>query len=132
MPEITARDFPFLGCCYGIGILGKHLAGDVSKRAHGEPVGTSACEVTAEGKDDPLLDGVPTAFDAFVGHKEALQALPQGCVHLVRSEACPFQMVRHGAQCLCHAVPPRGRCGRVRDPHPHLSQQGVFPARDGG
>ena len=97
MPEITERDFPFLGCCYGIGILGKHLAGDVSKRAYSEPVGTSACEVTAEGKDDPLLDGVPTAFDAFVGHKEALQALPQGCVHLVRSEACPFQMVRHGA-----------------------------------
>lgn len=96
MPEITERDFPFLGCCYGIGILGKHLAGDVSKRAHSEPVGTSACEVTAEGKDDPLLDGVPTAFDAFVGHKEALQALPQGCVHLVRSEVCPFQMVRHG------------------------------------
>jgi len=96
MPGITERDFPFLGCCYGIGILGKHLAGDVSKRAFSEPVGTSACEVTAEGKDDPLLAGVPTAFDAFVGHKEALQTLPQGCTHLVRSTACPFQMLRHG------------------------------------
>jgi len=96
MPGITERDFPFLGCCYGIGILGKHLAGDVSKRAFFEPVGTSACEVTAEGKDDPLLAGVPTAFDAFVGHKEALQALPQNCTHLVRSTACPFQMLRHG------------------------------------
>jgi len=96
MPEITARDIPFLGCCYGIGILGRHLDGDVDKRAFSEPVGTSACEVTAAGKDDPLLDGVPTAFDAFVGHKEALQALPAGCTHLVRSDACPFQMVRHG------------------------------------
>jgi GMP synthase (glutamine-hydrolysing) len=27
MPEITARDFPFMGCCYGIGILGYHLEG---------------------------------------------------------------------------------------------------------
>ncbi|WP_338549994.1 glutamine amidotransferase [Roseovarius phycicola] len=96
MPHITERDFPFLGCCYGIGILGQHLGGDVSKRAFGEPVGTSACEVTSEGKDDALLDGVPTAFDAFVGHKEALQSLPEGCTHLVRSESCPFQMVRHG------------------------------------
>ncbi len=96
MPQITERDFPFLGCCYGIGILGQHLDGDVSKRAFGEPVGTSACEVTAAGKDDALLDGVPMAFDAFVGHKEALQSLPEGCAHLVRSEACPFQMVRHG------------------------------------
>jgi len=96
MPEITERDFPFLGCCYGIGILGAHLEGDVSKRAWSEPVGTSACEVTADGRDDPLLQGVPTAFDAFVGHKEALQALPEGCVHLVRSDACLFQMFRYG------------------------------------
>ena len=96
MPEVTRRDFPFLGCCYGIGILGTHLKGDVSKRAWSEPVGTSACEVTADGKDDPLLRGVPTAFDAFVGHKEALQDLPKGCVHLVRSETCLFQMFRHG------------------------------------
>ena len=96
MPEVTTRDMPFLGCCYGIGILGKCLDGDVSKRAYSEPVGTSACEVTADGRDDPLLEGVPTAFDAFVGHKEALQALPDDCAHLVRSENCPFQMVRHG------------------------------------
>ncbi|MEQ9258426.1 MAG: glutamine amidotransferase [Roseovarius sp.] len=96
MPEIIARDVPFLGCCYGIGILGKHLEGDVSKRAYSEPVGTSACEITPEGREDALLEGVPTAFDAFVGHKEALQALPEGCIHLVRSEACPFQMVRYG------------------------------------
>ena len=95
MPQVTEHDIPFLGCCYGIGILGQHLHGDVSKRAFGEPVGISACEVTPQGKADPLLDGVPTAFDAFVGHKEALQSLPEGCAHLVRSETCPFQMVRY-------------------------------------
>lgn len=95
MPSITEADKPFLGCCYGIGILGSHLQGDVSKRAYSEPVGTAACEVTADGKADPLLDGVPTAFDAFVGHKEALQDLPDGCQHLVRSETCPFQMFKY-------------------------------------
>ncbi|WP_297772222.1 glutamine amidotransferase [uncultured Roseovarius sp.] len=97
MPQITTRDFPFLGCCYGIGILGQHLHGDVSKRAHGEPVGTTACQVTDAGRTDLLLEGVPDRFDAFVGHKEALQALPQDCTHLIESPACPFQMVRHGA-----------------------------------
>ncbi len=97
MPEVTERDVPFLGCCYGVGILGKHLGGDVSKGAYSEPVGTSSCEVTADGKGDALLDGVPTAFEAFVGHKEALQTLPEGCVHLVRSEACPFQMFKYGS-----------------------------------
>lgn len=95
MPAITQSDTPFLGCCYGIGILGKHLGGHVSKAAYGEPVGTSECEITQDGCDDALLEGVPTAFSAFVGHKEALQALPEGCTHLVRSDTCPFQMFKY-------------------------------------
>lgn len=96
MPEVTERDFPFLGCCYGIGVLGHHLGGDVSKNRHSEPVGTSACSLTPEGARDPLLRGVPDAFLAFVGHKEALQALPEGAAHLVTSAPCPYQMIRHG------------------------------------
>lgn len=97
MPRITGEDIPFLGCCYGIGILGKHLGGDVAKRAHGEPVGTADCTVTPDAGDDPLLAGIPGRFAAFVGHKEALQDLPKGCVHLVASPTCPYQMVRYGA-----------------------------------
>jgi len=96
MPQITKRDFPFLGCCYGIGILGKHLAGKVAKGRYGEPVGTSDCSLTDAGRADPLLAGIPDRFQAFVGHKEALETLPEGCAHLVQSPACPFQMVRHG------------------------------------
>jgi GMP synthase (glutamine-hydrolysing) len=97
MPRITGEDIPFLGCCYGIGILGKHLGGDVAKRAYGEPVGTADCTVAPGAADDPLLEGIPGRFAAFVGHKEALQDLPEGCVHLVASQTCPYQMVRHGA-----------------------------------
>jgi len=96
MPRITTDDVPFLGCCYGIGILGKHLGGDVDKRAYGEPVGTADCTLTADASGDPLMRDVPPQFTAFVGHKEALQALPEGCVHLVASPTCPYQMVRYG------------------------------------
>lgn len=96
MPDVTERDFPFLGCCYGIGILGKHLDARVSKQAFSEPVGTASCTLTEAGQNDPVLHGVPAAFDAFVGHKEALQELPKDCVHLVQSDTCPYQMLRFG------------------------------------
>ncbi|MDA7427475.1 glutamine amidotransferase [Primorskyibacter aestuariivivens] len=96
MPAITGSDHPFMGCCYGIGILGAHLEADVSKRRYGEPVGPTDCEVTEDGARDPLLEGLPARFQAFVGHKEALQELPHGCAHLLRSAPCPFQMVRFG------------------------------------
>ncbi|MDK3074915.1 glutamine amidotransferase [Sedimentitalea sp. JM2-8] len=96
MPQITDRDHPFMGCCYGLGILAHHLGGEVSKARFGEPVGPSDCTLTEEAANDPLTAGLPAAFQSFVGHKEAVQALPPGCVHLVRSEPCPFQMVRFG------------------------------------
>ncbi|SHH44559.1 glutamine amidotransferase [Cognatishimia maritima] len=96
MPDITARDFPFLGCCYGIGVLGHHLGRVVNKNAYAEPVGTSDCTLTDAGRADLLLEGLPDAFQAFVGHKEAMQTLPDGCTHLVSSPTCPYQMVRFG------------------------------------
>lgn len=96
MPEVTARDFPFLGCCYGIGILAHHLGAEVSKKRYFEPVGGVDCVVMPEGRADPLLAGLPDRFRALVGHKEAVQALPRGAAHLLSSAPCPFQMIRHG------------------------------------
>ncbi len=97
MPEIIARDTPFLGCCYGMGILGHHLSpGSVSKEKYGEPVGAVSCTLTEAGRSDALLEGLPEQFNAFVGHKEAVQQLPEGAVHLVTSGPCPVQMIRTG------------------------------------
>ena len=96
MPQIVARDHPFMGCCYGLGVLAHHLGGEVSKAQYGEPVGPTTCQVTEAGRTDALLQGIPPVFDAFVGHKEAVQALPEGCVHLLASDPCPIQMIRCG------------------------------------
>ncbi|NNK17413.1 MAG: glutamine amidotransferase [Sulfitobacter sp.] len=96
MPQITRQDHPFMGCCYGLGILAHHLGGEVSKAQYGEPVGPTVCATMPEAGEDPLLAGLDDAFEVFVGHKEAVQRVPEGTVHLLRSEACPVQMIRYG------------------------------------
>ena len=96
MPEVTSRDIPFMGCCYGIGILAHHLGASVNKENYSEPVGATTCEMTDAGRADPLMSGLPETFRAFVGHKEAVQELPQGCAHLASSDPCPFQVIRYG------------------------------------
>ncbi len=96
MPQITASDIPFMGCCYGIGILAHHLGAEVSKARFGEPVGPVRCEKTDAARTDPITQSLPDHFDAFVGHKEAVQALPDGSTHLLSSAPCPYQMIRHG------------------------------------
>ncbi len=106
MPRIVAEDVPFLGCCYGIGILGRHLGAPVSKDHHGEDVGAIICTRRPESAGDPLLDGVPERFTALVGHKEALDALPDGAVHLLEGTRCPIQMLRYRDRIYATQFPP--------------------------
>jgi GMP synthase (glutamine-hydrolysing) len=40
---------------------------------------------------------LPTDFDAFLGHKEAVARLPRGAVLLARSRTCPVQAFRLGS-----------------------------------
>jgi GMP synthase (glutamine-hydrolysing) len=96
MPRISETGTPFLGCCYGIGILGRYLGAPVSKDHYAEGVGPITCRKRPEGMEDPLLAGVPDRMTALVGHKEAMDALPEGAVHLLEGDACPIQMLRCG------------------------------------
>ncbi len=94
LDEIVRRDFPYLGCCYGLGVLSKRCAGRVSKEKYSEPVRGVDVTLTEEGKRDPLLAGLPKTFRALVGHKEACQNVPASAVLLATGEACPVQMIR--------------------------------------
>jgi GMP synthase (glutamine-hydrolysing) len=93
--DVLKADIPFLGACYGIGTLGRYLGGTVD-RTYAEPVGAAEIRLTAEALADPLLAGIPETFQAFVGHKEAMLALPPGAVLLASSIRCPVQMFQVG------------------------------------
>lgn len=96
LDEVVARDFPFLGACYGVGTLGAHQ-GAVIDRTFSEPISVVPVSLTEAGASDPLLAGMPRAFEAFVGHKEAITSLPASATLLASSPACPVQMFRVGS-----------------------------------
>ena len=93
LDQLVARDFPFLGACYGVGTLGSHQ-GAVIDRTYGEPLGAVEVELTDEGLQDPILQGMPRTFTAFTGHKEAVSILPPHAVLLARAATCPVHMFR--------------------------------------
>ncbi len=93
---VVGEDLPFLGLCYGIGVLGTHQGGIVD-RAFGEAVGRASVIVTEAGRADPLFSGLPEEFEAFGGHKEALSVVPRHATVLATSAACPVQAFRVGA-----------------------------------
>jgi GMP synthase (glutamine-hydrolysing) len=91
--DIVERDFPFLGCCSGNGLLGRYCGANISTR-YGEPVGGVDIRLTVEGIEDPLLEGYPETIRVLLGHKEACDDLPPGTVLLAGSNRCPVQMFR--------------------------------------
>lgn len=95
LDEVVARDFPFFGACYGIGTVGAH-EGAVIDGTYREPISVVEVTRTAAGAADPLLQGLPDTFAAFVGHKEAITVLPPSATLLVRGATCPVQMFRVG------------------------------------
>lgn len=90
---VFAIDFPFLGACYGVGTLGSYR-GAIIDSTYAEPISAPAITLTEEGRRDPLLDGVPEVFEAYVGHKEAIRELPADAVALATGKVCPVQMFR--------------------------------------
>jgi GMP synthase (glutamine-hydrolysing) len=96
LDAVVQADFPFFGACYGVGALGSHQ-GAVIGRRYGEPVGCVRVGLTEAGQRDPLLRELPDAFDAFTGHKESVEELPDHAVLLATSESCPVQMFRVGS-----------------------------------
>ena len=116
LDRVISADFPFLGACYGIGTLGSHQ-GAVVDRRYAEPIGAVLVTLTRDGRQDPLLNGLPATFEAFVGHKEAISRLPDCAVLLASSPACPVQAFRIGSAVYATQFHPEldaaGLCTRI-------------------
>ncbi|HZN79173.1 MAG TPA: glutamine amidotransferase [Mycobacterium sp.] len=93
--RIVDDDFPFLGCCYGVGTLGSVVGASVD-RTYTEPVGALTVTLTEDGRADPLFAELPDAFDAYGGHKEGASSLPSDLACLAYSADCPIQAFRVG------------------------------------
>ncbi len=127
--SIFERDFPFLGCCSGNGLLGSYCGASISTK-YGEPVGGVEVHLTEAGRSDPLLLDFPDRFRVMLGHKEACDHVPQGAVLLVRGDACPVQMFRVRNNIYATQFHPEGDAeGFIVRIHAYKNH-GYFPAHE--
>ena len=114
--RIVDRDFPFLGCCYGVGTLGSVVGASVDG-TYSEPVAAVTITLTVAGRHDPLFAELPDVFDAYGGHKEGATSLPTGVVCLASSASCPVQAFRVGNNVYAIQFHPEldadGMCTRI-------------------
>ncbi len=91
-----ASGFPVLGICYGLGVIARHLGGKVGPEIS-EDISAPVLTVTPQGRLDPILEGVPDQFHAYVGHHESVIDAPKEMVPLVTGAVAPLQMARVGS-----------------------------------
>lgn len=93
LDKVVEQDFPFIGCCSGNGLLGRHCGGTVSRK-YPETVSAVDLTLTEAAQEDDLTKGLPTTFRGLVGHKECCEILPPEATLLASSPTCPIQMFR--------------------------------------
>jgi len=78
-----------LGICLGAQLIADVLGGRVTRNAHKE-IGWYQVELTPDAQASALFDFLPQRFTALHWHGDTF-ALPQGALHVARSEACENQ-----------------------------------------
>lgn len=86
---------PLLATGFGLEVLAGYLGTATSAR-FAEALGATEVFLTAQGREDPLLKGMPQTFTAFVGHHEGAVDVPAHATLLASSADCPVQMIRVG------------------------------------
>lgn len=95
LDEVIARDHPFMGVCYGVGTVLAHQGGVISNK-YAEEISAPLLTLTEAGRQDPITRGLPRSFNAYVGHKEACEVLPEHATLLATAQACPVQLFKVG------------------------------------
>jgi GMP synthase (glutamine-hydrolysing) len=131
--ELTQRaldaDFPFLGACFGIGIIGSAVGGAVD-RTYGEDVSAPSITLTEAGLADPLFSVMPAEFVAFVGHKEGVHSLPPEVEVLASSALCPVQAFRVGRNVYATQFHPELDIAGIKTRIDAYKDYGYFPPEE--
>jgi len=78
-----------VGICLGAQLIAAALGARVYRNGHNE-IGWFPIELTAEGQASRLLSRLPHRLDVFHWHGDTFE-LPDGAVHLARSDGCEHQ-----------------------------------------
>lgn len=96
LAELTARQVPVLGICYGHQLLAYAHGGEVDDHPGGMEIGTVEVRLTPAATDDPLLGGLPESFAVHSVHSQSVRRLPVGAVALAESAFEPNHAFRMG------------------------------------
>ncbi len=94
MVQAVSEKVPVLGVCLGAQMLARAFGAKVWKGPQLE-LGFDAVELTSQGAQDPLFEGLGDSVPVFQWHHDTFE-LPEHAVHLASSSLYPNQAFRIG------------------------------------
>lgn len=93
MYYLLDQDFPTLGLCYGLQMLGQAAGATLTDRT-GEDLQAVEVTLTAEGQGDPVTGQLDPVIRGYSGHGDSLAELPEGATLLGSGQHCRYQLLR--------------------------------------
>ena len=88
---LDALEVPILGICLGLHIIAKHFGGEVKQGEVGE---YSEVEIRLL-EENELFEGIPESFTVWASHADEVKRIPEGFIHLARSDVCEYEAIKH-------------------------------------
>ena len=92
--SILRNEIPFLGVCLGSQLLAEITGGQVIKAREAE-IGIYEAELTDQGMQDPLLQGLCRKFKVFQWHED-MAIIPEKAKLMATSHICETQIFKIG------------------------------------
>lgn len=90
-PELFSIDAPFLGICYGMGIISQHYKG-LTTRAQNREYGRAKLEVL---QNTDLFSSIDDMSQVWMSHGDRLEMLPEGFEIIGRTSNSPIAAIRN-------------------------------------
>ncbi len=106
---------PVLCVCFGCQMLARARGGRVVLSPAGWEIGAVEVTLTAAGRLDPLLEGLPSPLPVLATHEERVETLPPGGVLLASNDSAPIQAFRVGENLWGVQFHPEATTGILRE-----------------
>ncbi len=93
-PKIFELGIPVLGICYGMQITCYSLGGRILP-AHSREFGRSPCSLRDTAAGNPLFQGIPSTFTAWMSHGDQVELLTGDYESIASTATCPNAAMRH-------------------------------------
>ena len=111
----VSSGLPMMGVCFGHQLMGWAHGAKVDFNANGPEYGTVEIELTDEGYQEALLEGLSSPFNAQAAHGQSLLSLPDGAVRLAYNDHESFHALRYGKAAWSFQFHPEWNARIMRD-----------------